>query len=242
MLPDTDHGQDVMQVCRNGHVITNRLRGDPDSGRTHCDRCGAATLAHCLTCGQELLGAGRVLDLVTIGTCPPPRYCPTCGAAFPWVRQPRPAHEPQMQLDHLLRRLPLVIRQLRWRQGERPPFRVEEERDLEDLVRSLLPLHFEDVRPESRTPRYSAGTRTDFVLAHEKMAVTLKYARAGVSERQLGEQWQEDVDYYRQRGGCRVLVGFIYDPEGLASAQQPVLENIETELRDELEVGWVVAG
>jgi hypothetical protein len=242
MISDVDNGLDVMQVCRNGHVITERLRSDPESGRTHCDRCGAVTLDHCLTCGQELAGAGRVHDLVTIGTVPAPRYCPTCGAAFPWVRRPRPAPEPLGQLDHLLRRLPLVIRQLRWRQGERPAFRVEDQRDLEDLVRALLPVYFEEVRPESRTPRYSAGTRADFVLAREKIAVTLKFVRAGVSEQQLAEQWREDIAYYRQRGGCRVIIGFVYDPEGLTAAQQPVLDNMGAELREEMEVRWVVVG
>jgi hypothetical protein len=241
MLETVDNGLDVMQVCRNGHVVTERLRADPESGRTHCERCGAATLEQCLTCGQAIPGTGRALDLVTIGTVPPPSYCPTCGAAYPWVRRPRPAPEPLAQLENLLRRLPLVIRQLRWRQGERPPFRVEDERDLEDLVRALLPLHFEDVRPESRTPRYSTATRTDLVLAREKVAVTLKYARPGADERQWAAQWQEDIDYYRGRGGCRVLVGFVYDPEGLV-APSPVLENLGAEFRGEIEPRWVVAG
>lgn len=137
-----DSQVDVMQVCRNGHVITDRLHGDPESGRLHCERCGAATLHRCLTCGRDIPGAGRVAALVTIGASRPPYHCPACGAEFPWTR--RPAESPQsfVVLEQFLRRMPLVIRQLRWRQGERPPFRIEDERDLEDLVRSLLPLYF----------------------------------------------------------------------------------------------------
>ena len=42
---------DVMQVCRNGHVITDMLRAHPESGLSHCDRCGAPTLDRCLTYG-----------------------------------------------------------------------------------------------------------------------------------------------------------------------------------------------
>src|SRR4051812_6102597 len=141
-------GQDVMQVCWNGHVITDLLRAYPERGRDHCDRCGAQTLHRCLTCGQELPGAIPVPGLTPVGECRPPRYCSECGAAFPWARETSPPFAaPLVGLDVLLRRLPLVVRQLRCRQTERPPFRVEGERDLEDLLRALLALHSEDVRP-----------------------------------------------------------------------------------------------
>src|SRR5438874_339984 len=145
--------QDVMQVCRNGHVITDLLRSSPGSGLAHCDRCGAATLDRCPTCGRGLPGAFIVPGLQPVGARRPPLYCPACGAAFPWAREPRPAGAPTAlaRLEALLRRLPRVVRQLRSRQDGRPPFRVEDEKDLEDLARALLPLHFDDVRPECRT-------------------------------------------------------------------------------------------
>ena len=163
--PDSDLIQDVMQVCLNGHVITDLAGAHPERRRTACDRCGAATIDRCPTCGTALPGAVAAPGLATVGTRRPPRCCSVCGAALPWARQSRPAAgDPTAPLERLLRRLPRVVRQLRWRQGDRPPFRVEDERDLEDLLRALLPLHFDDVRPEGRTPRYAAGVRTDFRL------------------------------------------------------------------------------
>jgi hypothetical protein len=238
---DANTGPDVMQICRNGHVITARLRGDPATSRTHCDRCGATTLSCCSTCGVALPGALSAPGLVPIGSWAAPRYCATCGAAFPWVRPPRSAPGPLTWLDPFLRRLPLAIRQLRWRQGERAPHRVEDERDLEDLVRALLPLYFDDVRLESRTPRYSPSTRTDLLLAPEKIALTVKLVRPGVHESQLGEQWKEDIAYYRTRGGCRVLIGYVYDPEGLVYDPR-TLETAWSERVDELEVRCIVGG
>jgi REase_DpnII-MboI/Uncharacterized protein conserved in bacteria (DUF2321) len=240
MTPDTDSGLDVMQVCRNGHVITDRLRSDPESGRSHCDRCGAATLYHCSTCGRELPGAGHVPGLVPIGAWPAPRHCPTCGAVFPWARHPRPTRDAQALLEALLRRLPLTIRQLRWRQGDRRPYLVEDERDLEDLLRALLPLHFDDVRLESRTPRYSACTRTDLLLAPQKMSLTVKRARPSLREPQLAEQAQEDAAYYQARGGCRTLIIFIYDPEGLLRDRQ-TLQPAASELERDLDVRYILA-
>src|SRR5437763_1122691 len=145
MIADRDH--DVMQVCVNGHVITDLLYSQPDTGRTHCDRCGAATLERCRTCGRELPGAIPVPGLIPVGERRPPQHCPTCGASFPWSARPGRAWQPAplAVLEGKLRRLPLVARQLRCRHGERPPFRVDDGYDLEDLVRALLPLHFDDV-------------------------------------------------------------------------------------------------
>ncbi len=233
-----DRNLDVMQVCRNGHVITDRLHGNPSSGRTHCDRCGAATLERCLTCGHALPGALEVPGLVPIGARPAPRHCLVCGAPFPWVRQAPARDEPLAVLATFLRRLPLVIRQLRWRHADRPPLRIEDERDLEDLIRALLPLHFDDVRLENRTPMYSSVTRTDIKLATDRIALTMKYARPGFSEPMLVEQWQEDIAYY-QRSDCGALVCYIYDPEGLLR-DVSALEARWTDLADTPHRHWII--
>jgi hypothetical protein len=162
-----------------------------------------------------------------------------CGAPFPWLRQPPCAADPLAVLEGLLRRAPLVIRQLGWRHGDRPALRIEDDRDLEDVIRALLSLQFDDVRLESRTPSYSPGTRTDLVLARAKIAITVKYARLNMSEPKLVEQLKEDIAYYRQNASCRVLVGFIYDPEGILRDWQ-TLESVRSESEEDLDVRWVV--
>jgi hypothetical protein len=205
--------QDVMQVCLSGHVITDRLRGRPEHALSRCDRCGAPTLHACPTCGRELPGARAVPGLEPIGKLRAPPHCPLCGAAFPWA--PRPARPPEVlaALDRLLRRLPRAVRQLRVRHGGRPAFRVEDEYDLADLLRALLPLSFDDVRPEGRTPSYAAGTRTDFVLAAEQTVVTAKRVSTAADEPGLAAQVAEDAGYYERRGGVQRLVVLIHDPE-----------------------------
>ncbi len=209
--------QDIMQVCRNGHVITDLLRTYPERALTHCERCGAVTMDCCPTCGHELPGAIIVPGMQPIGARPAPHFCERCGAAFPWTRQRLlPKREPLEILENLLRRLPQVIRQLRVRHADRPPFRVVDERDLEDLLRSLLPLYFDDIRPECRTPSYSPGTRTDFLLAPENIALTSKWAQPRILE-----QVPEDAAYYRRERKCHTLVVFVYDPE--SSLREPCL-------------------
>lgn len=233
--------QDVMQVCRNGHVITDLLRTDPDGGRTNCDRCGATTLHCCPTCGQELPGALAVPGLRPLGTRPPPSYCVACGAAFPWTTRRRPSGGPPAlaRLENLLRRLPAVIRELRVRHDNQLGFRVSGVRDVEDLVRALLPILSEDIRPESRTPSYSAGTRTDFLLAAERIALTVKCAGPQLRGPALAEQLQEDVAYYQRWGSRPTLVCFIYDPEGLLHHfATPAVAGPDRE--GEVAVRWVV--
>jgi hypothetical protein len=144
-------------------------------------------------------------------------------------------------LERLLRRLPRVIRQLRSRHGNRPPFQVADERDLEDLLRALLPIYFDDVRPESRTPGYAPGNRTDFRLKPEGIVLTIKRAPSRDCEKQLGEQLQEDVIHYEREGTCKTLVGFIHDPEGFL--REPAsLELMWSKPQDRLELRCVIAG
>jgi hypothetical protein len=216
--------RDVMQVCRNGHVITDLLHTYPERGLSHCERCGAETLDRCQTCGRELPGAALLPGLVTLGGARAPQYCADCGAAFPWTnRQPQPAPEaapeaaPELSLEALLHRLPVTVRQLRTRHGNRSPFRVQDVYDLEDLLRAVLPLHFDEVRPERRTPAYALGTRTDFLVRTGRdgvTAVVVKHATAQTAERQVAEQLEEDATYYERHGRVSQLVTLVYDPEG----------------------------
>jgi hypothetical protein len=234
--------RDVMQVCRNGHVITDLLQSYPERGLLHCDRCGAQTLYRCSTCGEPIPGAIYVPGLPAAGGCPAPNYCGVCGGAFPWTMRPRlPPGNPRAHLETLLRGLPRIARQLRVRQTDRPPFRVEDERDLEDLLRALLALHFDDVRPECRTPRYAAGTRTDFLLFPQGIALTAKLASPQLREPAIVCQLQEDALYYSQRRQeCTLLIGYVYDPEGLLR-ERPVLENAWSSRETAIELQGIIA-
>ena len=65
MIVETN-SHDVMQVCRNGHVITDLLHTYPERGLSHCDRCGAPILQlpHGLDVELRLVLRVRVLDFL----------------------------------------------------------------------------------------------------------------------------------------------------------------------------------
>ncbi|HEX3151133.1 MAG TPA: DUF2321 domain-containing protein [Gemmataceae bacterium] len=188
-----------MLVCRAGHLITERLTSRPDLRLPRCDRCGADTLDRCDTCGHLLGGAWPSHGLDPIGS-QPPTVCTACGATFPWAKLEEPLAEDALgKLEHLLCRLPRVMRELR----PRP--------DLDVLVRAVLQIHFDDVRPELRTPRYALGNCTAFHLPEIEAVVVPHHVGSGIEEDELSRRWEEDVHTYRDR--CRTLVFFLFDPE-----------------------------
>jgi hypothetical protein len=211
---NTETERDVMQVCLRGHVITDLLATHPEHGLPHCDRCGAATISQCPTCGDDLPGAAAPSGLPTIGQRSAPQHCPSCGAAFPWSEalvQPTDANSVEL-LTAVLRRLPAAVRQLRDRHDGRPTVRVVDGYDLEDLLRAILHLHFDEVRRELRTPGYSFGVRTDFIVGHDRIAVACKLVKSDMRERELVLEVQEDIAYYESLD-CDHLIVLIHDPE-----------------------------
>ena len=238
--------QGVMQVCRHGHVITGLLQVVPGQGLSHCDRCGAETLAHCPTCGQGLAGSAYVPGLVPIGRLRPPAYCSGCGARFPWTEVPAtaPAAEVLPHLEAVLRRVPCAARQLRSRHADRPPFRLVDDYDLEDLLRAVLALEFDDVRPERRTPAYAAGVRTDWRLpaadSGPALMLTAKRITPALTERALTGQLEEDVAHYERHGADGILVVYLYDPEGLLP-EAAGLEAMWSRHHGDLEVRCILA-
>jgi hypothetical protein len=234
--------QDVMQVCRNGHVVTDRLRSSPERSRHNCERCGAVTLHACATCGQELPGAIIVPGLEPLGARRAPLFCSRCGADFPWqARSPdeRPV-APGATLEAFCHRLPQVIRQLRQRWSTRPTFAIQDEHDLEDLVRSLLPLYFTDIRCRSRTPSYASSTRTDLLLQPHSLVVTAKHTGPSVLLAEIEQQLKEDIAFYRAVPECRMLWVYILDLQ--RHLQEPKdLEALWSQKDERLEVRCVIS-
>ena len=70
----------------------------------------------------------------------------------------------------------------------------------------------------------------DFLLKQELIVIEVKKTRDSMGPRNLGGQLIEDIERYRSHPDCKLLVCFIYDPEGLI----PNPRGIESDLaRDE---------
>jgi hypothetical protein len=113
----------------------------------------------------------------------------------------------------LCRRFPLLAAELRNRHGGRPAFAISDEYDVQDLLRSLLRLHFDDVRPEEWNPSYGGTqSRSDLLLKPERVVIETKMTRKSLGQRALVEQLIVDKAQYKRHPDCGTLVCFVYDP------------------------------
>ena len=129
----------------------------------------------------------------------------------------------------LCRRFPAFIRELGKRYNQREPFEVNDEYDLQDLLRAVLRVHFSDVRPEEWNPSYGdTQSRSDFLLKPERVVIETKMTRPGLSQRQVVEQLAIDKAQYQGHPDCKTLICFVYDPD--LRLRNPVA--IETDLSD----------
>lgn len=108
-----------------------------------------------------------------------------------------------------------VARQLRQRGEYRATLEVEDEHDVRDVVQALLYLDFDDIRTEEWMPSYADGTsRMDLVLKREGIVIVIKKTRQGLGAREVADQFSHDSQRYADHPDCKILLHFIYDPEG----------------------------
>jgi hypothetical protein len=104
--------------------------------------------------------------------------------------------------------------QLKNRRANRSTINIVDEYDVQDLLHSILKLHFRDVREEEYTPSYAGSSaRLDFLLKNENIIIEVKKTRTGLADKHIGEQLILDVAYYRNHPNCKALICFVYDPE-----------------------------
>lgn len=122
-----------------------------------------------------------------------------------------------------------VVRQLRDRYDERETLDVTDEYDVQDLLKSLLQIDFNDIRPEEWTPSYAGSSkRMDILLKKPQIVIEVKKTRQGLKDKEIGEQLTIDKAYYKKHQDCKVLYCFIYDPEGRIS--NPI--GLESDLKE----------
>ena len=115
---------------------------------------------------------------------------------------------------HILSRFHAVVIQLRDRHEDRPTIVVSDEYDVQDLLRALMCVHFDDVRPEEWTPSCAGkSSRVDFLLKSKQIVVEVKKTRQGLGVKEVGDQLILDIARYSKHPDCKTLVCMVYDPE-----------------------------
>ena len=121
-----------------------------------------------------------------------------------------------------------VSRQMRSRYDNRSTLEINDEYDVQDLFHSLLTLYFDDIRREESNPSYAgANSRSDFLLKSEQTIIEIKKTRQGLNSKKLGEELTLDIQKYQSHPDCKILVCFVYDPEGIINNPRGLERDLE---------------
>ena len=77
-------GYDTMEVCLNGHQITDMAVSQPISRQPFCSKCGSATITGCTQCQRLIRGHRHIPGVFSVHRTPVPKYCIDCGTPYPW--------------------------------------------------------------------------------------------------------------------------------------------------------------
>lgn len=117
-------------------------------------------------------------------------------------------------IENLFHKFHSTVKEITQRHDGRATLMINDEYDVQDLLRGLLRLHFDDIRDEEWTPSYAgASARMDFLLKNEKLVVEVKMIRKGLGQKKVREQLIIDKAYYKEHKDCKTLYCFVYDPE-----------------------------
>ena len=115
-------------------------------------------------------------------------------------------------LEKLFSSFHKVAQSLRHRHSDRETLIIKDEYDVQDLLRGLLTIQFDDIREEDYSPSYAGGnSRVDFVLKNEKIVIATKMTNDGLRDKEIGSQLLIDIGRYRAHTDCKLLAIFIYD-------------------------------
>lgn len=116
----------------------------------------------------------------------------------------------------LAARMLYVERSLKRRHSKRSTLVVSDEYDVQDLLRSLLVVFFDDVREETWSPDYAGGSsRIDFTLPDFGMAIEVKKSRDSMTAKSVGEELLVDRDKYAVHPDVSHLVCIVMDHDGM---------------------------
>ena len=207
MYKNNDDNYDVMQVCLNGHIITDYYYLKTHLRKEYCPKCGAKTIPSNVS----------IPSLITV-----PKMCEHCGKPFPWTKEKEEvAKNGEKQnfgnidfINKICEKFPIVVSNLNRRHANRSGINIEDEYDVQDIFRSLLFIFFDDIRTEEWNPSYAGSSkRSDFLLKDEQIIIEVKKTRANLKDKEVGEQLIIDIANYKNNNDCKTIYCFVYDPD-----------------------------
>lgn len=129
-----------------------------------------------------------------------------------------------------------IAKQLTHRREDRPTLHIDDEYDVQDLLKALLVIPFDDIRPEEWTPSYGGkSSRMDFLIKDENIVIETKNTRKNLTDNKLIEELIIDTSHYSKHPDCDILYCFVYDVDEFIKNPKAI-ENDLSGQKDGLEV------
>ncbi len=120
-------------------------------------------------------------------------------------------------------------------------FAINNEYDLQIMLRGLLRFHFDNVLAEESTPSYlEHSSKIDFLLPDLQIGVEAKLASAKLGLGEIGKQLNDDIIRYRAHPDCKTLVCLIYDPQEIINNPRGAETQLQVQSTPELAVEAVI--
>lgn len=134
-----------------------------------------------------------------------------------------------------------VIRCIRKRYANRQPITVNDEYDVQYLLKILLSVSFDDIRSEETAPSYGgSSSRIDFLLKNEGIAIETKMTRENLTDKEISKQLIQDIAQYQSHPDVNSLVCFIYDSERLIENPSGIIRDLESHSGENLIVKVII--
>lgn len=123
--------------------------------------------------------------------------------------------------------IPELARRMRERKHGRPPFLMENEYDVQDLLYVTLKPPLPDLTDEEWTFKDAGGAkRIDLVSAAHRICIEAKKARNVDHAREIADELRVDFESYYVHPACDTLVVFVYDPTSLIADARKVEDDL----------------
>lgn len=138
---------------------------------------------------------------------------------------------PSQVIERLFGRFHSVAIELNRRHNERSSLTIKDEYDVQDLLRGMLKIYFDNIKDEEYTPSYGgSSTRMDILLKNEQIVIETKMMRASLTQKKVCDELIIDKAHYRVHPDCKKFYALVYDP--LAMLKNP--RGFEQDLSDKL--------
>jgi len=116
-------------------------------------------------------------------------------------------------LMQVINNFPVVARLVRLRQHDRPPFVIDNEYDVQDLLFALIRTVFEDAHREEWTPKLAGSAkRTDILVPSIGAMVEVKFVRDAKHAKTVADELKVDFESYHAHALCKHVIALVYDP------------------------------